>query len=98
METLSVPEWGGEVYIRQMASRDRDAFEAEMANEQGRMVNFRARLAARCICDQAGKRIFTDADIEALGERSSVALGRIFDACTRLNSITATDADNAEKN
>ncbi len=38
-ETVSVPEWGGEVLVRTMSGTDRDAFEASLLEKDGRMTS-----------------------------------------------------------
>ena len=49
-ETVLVPEWGGDVYVRTMSGTDRDAFESSLiardGAKEGRMENVRARLVA----------------------------------------------------
>lgn len=99
-ERVDVPEWGGEVYVAMLTGRDRDAFEAGCQNDDGskNWVNVRARLAVRCIVDEQGQRIFSDADAEALGRKSAAALARVFDVAARLNHLTEKDLEDLEKN
>ena len=87
--TVDVPEWGGEVLIQTVTGTDRDRFEQDvMGLGQGKRVeNFRARLVAKCIVDDAGNRIFSDLDVVALGKKSASALQRVFDACAKLNKF-----------
>jgi hypothetical protein len=86
---LPVPEWGGSVFIRVMTGTERDAFEQSILDSKkgGGMVNVRARLAVRVLCDETGGRIFTDADAVALGAKSGKALDRIFDSAQKVNGI-----------
>lgn len=96
---VDVPEWGGSVYVRIMSGRERDAFEAQMiASKDRSMENFRAKMAAVCVCDDQGKRIFSDQDVEALGAKSSTALQRIFDAALRINRMAPGDVEELRKN
>lgn len=96
-ETVEVPEWGGAVAIRPMTANERDAFEAYVSRwskgEPGHAV-LRARLCAVSIVDPAtGGRLFKDDEIRLLGDKSGAALDRVFEACSRLNRISAADRE-----
>jgi hypothetical protein len=97
---VTVPEWGGTVHLREMTAAERDAFEQASLDKSGtaRLINIRARLASISICDESGKRLFSDSDIHLLGELPASALDRIFDASMRLNKISKADVDELEKN
>lgn len=100
-EDVPVPEWDGIVLVRGMSGTDRDKFEASMMNDNMSGVSkdraldrYRARLAASCIVDADGKRLFrSDAEIKRLGEKSAVALTRVVDVASRLSGLTAEDAE-----
>lgn len=96
--TVAVPEWGGEVRIRTMTATARDEWEKRFigkddnpAARHAAWTNIRASLAARCIVDDEGKRVFADEDVAALGRKSSIALERVFTACRTLNALTEAD-------
>ncbi len=102
-EEVNVPEWGGKVRIKCMTGAERDAFEADIYDVTGKDVqinrnNFRAKLLARTIVDEKGKRLFSDGDIKALGEKSAKALDIVFEAAQRLNALTKADQDELTKN
>lgn len=95
-EQVSVPEWGGHVFVRVMGGGERDAFEAAFANARTPtrkigLSDIRARLAALTICSDDGAPLFTDADIAALTKKSAAALERVFIAAQRLNGLTDDD-------
>ncbi len=96
-ETVSVPEWGGEVLVRTMSGTDRDAFEASLLEKDGRMENVRARLVALTLCYPQGDRLFDDGEIAALGRKSARALDRVFSVAQRLNGIGVEQVDAAKK-
>jgi len=96
LECIAVPEWGGDVMVRTMTGADRDAFEASLIGKEGRMENVRARLVSLTLCDAAGARLFTDAEVETLGNKSARALDRVFTVAQRINGI-GTDAVDAAK-
>jgi hypothetical protein len=92
---VDLPEWGGTAHVRVMTGTQRDRFEAAFALDK---ANVRARLAAYTLCDEAGQPLFAEADVAALGERSSLALDRVFAAAMKLNGIGKPDVDALEKN
>ena len=51
------------------------------------LQNVRAKLLARCLCDEHGERLFNDAEVEALGAKSAAALDRVFKVAQTLNGI-----------
>lgn len=95
-ETVAVPEWGGDVIVRGMTGAERDRFEASIVQTKGKdqtlnMVNIRAKLASLTICDEQGKRLFNEADIAKLSEKSASALQRIFAVAQKLSGIGEAD-------
>lgn len=97
---VDVPEWGGEVTIRTMSGFARDRFEAQLigANNGTNLRNVRAKLVAASIIDENGDLMFDESDIKKLGQRSSVALDRVFSAAQSLNKITDQEVDELAKN
>ncbi|MFO8014747.1 MAG: phage tail assembly chaperone [Phycisphaerae bacterium] len=98
-ERLSVPEWGGDVYVRVMTAAERDAWENDLYARQQKgqaLKNVRARLAVRVLVDEAGRRLFSDDDAAALGAKSGRALDRIFEAAQRLNGLGPEDVEALE--
>lgn len=95
-EDVPVPEWGGTVRIRGMTGDERDAFEISLvhAREDGANLSeahIRARLVAFTAVDSEGKRLFTEADVAALGAKSSAPLDRCYAVAQRLSRLTAGD-------
>lgn len=101
-EVVSVPEWGGDVWVRAMSASERDKLESEQISarrdKRDELSNIRARVCARCIVDDEGNRMFDESDIEALGQKSAAALDRVFDAAQRLNGLSEKDVEALEKN
>lgn len=97
---VTVGEWGGDVTVRGMTGAQRDAFMAANRTKAGEFdpTNYRAKLVARCVVDEAGKPMFTEADIEALSGKSSAALDRVFNVADKLSSTSAEAVKEAEKN
>lgn len=88
-EDVDVPEWGGAVRVRGMTAAERDGFETTCFDGKGKLIvpNFRAQLVARCVVDEAGARIFGDAEIDVLGGKSGAAVDRLFDVALRLSGM-----------
>lgn len=102
-EIVDVPEWGGEVKVTTLTGTERDAFEASLIDQKrsGNTVNtknIRAKLVSMACVDEEGKRLFTPADIEALGSKSASALDRIFVVAQKLSKLTEADMDELQGN
>ena len=102
IERVDLPELGGHVFVRGMSGVERDAWERSLVVGKGRrrdynLDNVRARLAARCICDEAGTRTFTDADADTLGTIRVDCLNRIFEVAQRLSGVSDADVDELGK-
>lgn len=102
-EMIEVPEWGGSVYVRALSGAERDAYEAACLEKRGKsyetnLQNLRAKLCALTVCAEDGKRLFTEADIDALGGKSAAALDRLFAAAKRLSGLGAEDVEELAKN
>jgi len=99
-EVIDVPEWGGAVRVATMTGEIRDRFEAAClaAGEDANMDNVRAKMVAFSIVDEQGNLMFSPADVQALGGKSSKALDRVFDTSQRLSKITANEVEDLAKN
>ena len=102
-EEVPVPEWGGTVLVRGLTGTERDAFEEEMVTGKGKnrdvnLSNFRARLIVKSVVDKAGKRLFTQADMVALGGKSAAAIQRVFQVAMRLSGMSEEDVEELTKN
>jgi hypothetical protein len=99
-ETVAVPEWGGEVIVSTMTGEARDAWEQSLLSGGGKvnMKNLRARLLAYAAVDESGTRLFTEADAEKLGKKSSKALERCVKVIQKLNGMTDKDLEDAKGN
>jgi hypothetical protein len=98
-EEVDVPEWGGTVLVRGMTGRERDAFEVSLLQpgRGGRRavdpVNLRAKLIARCVVDDDGNRLFTDADAVELGAKSAAAVDRVYAVAAKLSGMSEGDQE-----
>lgn len=98
-EDVDVPEWGGIVRVRGLTGAERDKFEAsfmsgDKMDSAAGLAMYRARLAAACIVDDEGKKMFrSDAEVKRLGAKSARALSRVVDVASRLSGLTESDAE-----
>lgn len=98
MVDFDVPEWGGSVKLRVMTGTERDRFESEFVNGNKSVDMVRAKLVAKCLCDEKGQRLFSETEIPQLGEKSAAVLDRLFTECMRLNRFSKDDVDDLAKN
>ena len=97
LEKISVPQWGGDLFVRILSASERDAFEASVSGGKRRnLINLRARLVVLAACDEKGERLFQDGDIEALGKKSAAAMDRVFGIAAALNGFTSGDIETLE--
>lgn len=95
---IEVPEWGGSVLIRKISGKQRGRIEGLKSAGTLDFADFRGMMCACSICDEDGFQIFTNDDVDALGEKSADALDRVFDAALRLNGMAAGAVEEAKKN
>jgi hypothetical protein len=104
-ETVYVPHWKETVRVRGMTAAERDAYEAEalsgQADKSGRvkpnLKNSRARMCVRCVVDENGARVFSDADADALGAKSASAVDAVYAVAARLSGFSKQDEDELGK-
>jgi hypothetical protein len=96
LHKITVPEWGCDVFVREMTARDRDAFEVFVTKNNG--INFRAALIVRTVCDESGTLIFGEQDIKAVGEMKASTISPIANLAIRVNAIGKKDIEELEGN
>lgn len=98
-DKLTVPELGGEIYVRGMSGTERDAFEDGLRIRKGRktgqtdMRNFRAKLAVKVIVTEDGQRILNDEDASIFGQLPAGVLDRIISRCSELSGIAEEEVE-----
>jgi hypothetical protein len=99
-EEISVPEWGGSVRVRMMTGAERDALGASLlgADKKVDMSQYRIRLLAACLVDEAGQPLFGPDEVGLLGAKSGVALDRVYRVAERLNDVGAGAVEAAQGN
>lgn len=102
-QDIEVPEWGGTVRLKSLTGAERDRFEAGVVQGQGRnatvnMKNLRAKLVAQSAIAEDGGALFTESDVQWLGEKSAKALNRLFSAAQTLSGLTDGDVKELTEN
>jgi hypothetical protein len=101
-QEIDVPEWGGVVYVRELAARQAIALEkiaspggTEAVEDRGRrMMDF---MLVESVCDHEDKPIFTADDLPALHEKKSAVLMRLFNAALKINGLDKASAEASAK-
>jgi hypothetical protein len=94
-EDVPVPEWNGSVRVRGLTGTQRSLIEATMVVAKGQDVgvrieafrDLRERLVAASLVDEKGKRLFSDAEVARLGEKSGKVLTRLFEIASKLSGM-----------
>jgi hypothetical protein len=89
LESVEVPEWGCVVFVPVVTLEDMEGF------QKGEGAGEVARMAAFCIRDAEGRRIFTDTDAPALARKSVAAVNRVIEAFNRINGFAEDPAKNS---
>ena len=99
---VKVPEWGGDVFVRELTAAERDEYESSIVKTDGLDVtvnatNMRAKLVSMSVVDKDGKRLFTAKDVVKLGEKSAAVIDRIVDVSRRLSRIGPAELEELGK-
>lgn len=97
-EVVDVPEWGGQVRVRTITAKERDAFETQLASEKGGLENIRAKFVAATLIDEKGKLLFDEMQISQLGNKSGAAVDKVFAIGQKLAGLGAKDVEELTKN
>lgn len=104
-KTLPVPEWGGDVFIREMSLADKAGAYAVLAEAKGevktsadRLLDWNAQMIIRGIVDGDGKPLFVQTDADAIGKWPDGLVGRLVSEIEKFNAVTPDDMKALEKN
>jgi len=92
---VEVPEWGGEVFVRELSAKEQDEI-ADVVRKGQTLSN--AKLAAMVLCDENGIPLFTDKDIPQLEQVSGNVLGKVLTASAKLSGADENTIQELQKN
>jgi hypothetical protein len=87
-----------------MTGADRDAFENSMVSvrpdgtREQNLTNFRTKLVALTVVDDAGNLLFSADDLARLAAKSALAIDRVFVVAQSINGFGAQAVETAAKN
>lgn len=99
--TVSVPEWGGDVLVKELPSGVAEKFWAAMQAEREEdkpPAHFRERLIVQSVVDADGNRLFTDDDVEMLAGKCNAAINTIYEMAVGLSGISDAEVEETAKN
>jgi len=98
LKKVTVPEWGGDVFIRVMSVGERDNYERLwMGKRETGVENFRTEYLARVLCDEKGDLLFSREQVASLAKKSGAVMGRLFDEAMKHNRMTEEDVEQLGK-
>lgn len=101
---VDVPEWGGQVGLREMTGAERDQFERvadDYSKGKPSGANLASHLLCLTLCDESGDRLFTAEDVEALAAKNGNIIYRLSMKAAEISSIddnALTEASDELKN
>jgi hypothetical protein len=102
VKEIQVPEWGGSVFIRQLTRAEQDEYlkrqygdtrlkqDNRAKQQEISSVNIYGHDAYLCvcgICDEDGKQLFKQNDIDALKKKNGSVVGRIAVEIVKFSSM-----------
>lgn len=97
-EDVECPEWGGTVRLRSLSAAEFDGYQKSIIRQKGgnrtlNLENVRAKLVVLCAVDALGNALFGEADLAALGRKSSRPIDRLFEASQKLVGMSDEDVE-----
>ncbi|WP_131669515.1 phage tail assembly chaperone family protein, TAC [Psychrobacter pygoscelis] len=96
-ELLSIPELGGDVYIKPHTAGEREALETAFG-EQRDKNGIRATVFVHSVCDAEGNLLFAEDDIEQVKQLPAKIVSKVFNKSNEINGISTDAVDKAGKN
>lgn len=96
-ETVNVPEWGCSLQVRSLTNKQRIDWEVLCSKKKRGKITidpFRLKtslVVATCYDAETGARVFTEEDVDALGEKNAGVIERLFSCAALLSGINEQD-------
>lgn len=93
----------GKVRIRSLTELERSRLEASMRDKKGnlsttRMVDLKCRIIVMAVVDEEGNQLFTNSDIERIGQQDSKTTNDLVEAIQAHCGWSDEDLEDLEKN
>lgn len=106
VEDVPVPEWGGDVRLRGLTSRERTTIEATLVASKGESIQVRVqalttlreRTVAAALIDENGNRVFGDKELSNLAKKSGAVIQRLYHKVQELSGMNEKAIEEAEEN
>jgi len=101
---LELEDAGVTVRIQSLSEKEKSSYETRLIAKSGRGIlrdrlqDATRRLIALCLVDDKNERIFTDSDVNQIGEMDSFVSSRIYDACQEHCGFNKNDIESTVKN
>lgn len=102
-EKVEVPEWGGDVYVREFTQAERTEFEVESYLEEDKkktdsLKTMKIKTVIMSTVDDKGNNLFTIKDFDVLNRKSACVIDRIWSEAWKLSGMQTGDIEKATKN
>ena len=87
---VNVPEWDGDVIIKELSGRDFVEMQKE-SSEDNMKPDYYGKIIQMSVVDEAGKKMFSKADVEALSELGGTILTNLVKEIVEFNRMKDVD-------
>ena len=102
IEKIDVPEWGGEVCLKKWSAKERGIYLSMAFNESevkmDEVANSMVSAVAMSLCDEDGKRLFNDDELDILAGKNGEVIERLCKEVYKLNGLAANSIEESAKN
>ena len=98
-ELVSVPEWGGYIWVQEMTAEERDRFDSWVVGRKtGDQTGMRLRVVLHTAINEDGSMMFSELDIDDLKDKSGCAVVTISNAGLKLSGMSEEAKSEEVKN
>lgn len=98
LEAVPVPEWKTTVYLREITVAERVKLFAVLEGKSLTDTPLCAHVLLYALCDQDGKRVFTDDDYDVLASKNAKVIKRLGTRAAEMNGMLSDAVEDAKKN
>jgi len=86
-KAINVEGWGGSVVVSAMAEDEREQLDKELRHNPDSWDGIKARVAALCLVDDLGNRLFTLDDVKVLARKGAAELDQVYQLACELSGL-----------